>query len=93
MERISGVQAKVVVMISAGEGVEGFLSSLVAGVGGGVVVADAHIDDAHVGGQEVNQAIGTGAGQAIEGVAHGLAIGVAAIAHATVAGSIAAASH
>lgn len=75
------------------ERVAGWLSSLVAGVGGGVVVADAHIDDAHVGGQEVNQAIGTGAGQAIEGVAHGLAIGVTAIAHATVAGSIAAASH
>lgn len=87
MERISGVQAKVVVMIGGG----GF--SLVAGIGGGVVVADAHVDDAHVGGQEVNQAIGTGAGQAIEGVTHGLAIGIAAIAHAAVAGGIAAAAH
>lgn len=56
-------------------------------------MANAHIDNAHVGGQEVDQTIGTSAGQAIEGITHGLAIGVAAIAHATVAGSIAAAAN
>lgn len=85
--RISGVQAKVVIIIQSGG------CNLLTGTGGGVVVADAHIDNAHVGGQEVDQTIGTSAGQAIEGITHGLAIGVEAIAHATVAGSIAATAH
>lgn len=85
--RNSGVRTKVVIIISSGG------CSLLTGTGGGVVVANAHIDNAHVGGQEVDQTIGTSAGQTIEGITHGLAIGVEAIAHATVASSIAAAAN
>lgn len=58
-----------------------------------ILVANADVHDAHVGRQEVDQAIGASARQAIEGIAHGLAIGIEAIAHAAVAGSIAAAAH
>lgn len=56
-------------------------------------MANADIDNAHVGRQEVDQAIGASARQPIEGIAHGLAIGIETIAHPTIAGRIAAAAH
>ena len=58
-----------------------------------IVMAYANVHNAHVGGEEVDQAISASAWQAIEWIAHGLAIRIQAIAHSTVAGSIAAAAY
>jgi len=66
---------------------------LVLALDSAVLVANGHVHDAHVGREEVHQAVHSSAGQPVEGIAHGLAIGVEAIPDSTVGGGIAAATH
>lgn len=69
------------------------MSNLGLSIGHTILVAYANVYDAHIGREEVDQAIGASAWQAIERIAHGLAIGIETITHAAIAGSIAAAAH
>lgn len=56
-------------------------------------MADVHVHDAHVGREEVNQAVDSAAGQPVEGESHGLAIRVKTVTDATVGSGIAAPTH